>query len=76
MSELFYIESFNLFVGLIGKQTEFFLHPRLLCDNRFEGSLPMDLGRLNLLSEFQFDDSLLRTGFTGIGGVSRKFGHW
>ncbi|XP_024016954.1 protein MALE DISCOVERER 2 isoform X1 [Morus notabilis] len=48
----------------------------LLCDNRFEGSLPMDLGRLNLLSEFQFDNYLAPTGFPGIGGVSRKFGHW
>ncbi|EXB38223.1 putative LRR receptor-like serine/threonine-protein kinase [Morus notabilis] len=57
------------------KQTEFVLHPRLLCDNRFEGSLPMDLGRLNLLSEFQFDNYLAPTGFPGIGGVSRKFGH-
>lgn len=48
----------------------------LLCGNRFEGSLPLDLGGVNLLSEIQFDDYLASTRFTGIGGESRKFGHW
>ncbi|XVF25635.1 hypothetical protein REPUB_Repub13aG0230300 [Reevesia pubescens] len=43
----------------------------LLCDNKFE---PSDLGKLNLLSELQFDENLTSILATGIGCVNRKFG--
>ncbi|XWS15845.1 hypothetical protein CRYUN_Cryun34aG0036600 [Craigia yunnanensis] len=47
---------------------------QLLCDNKFEGSIPSDLERLNFLSELQFDENLTSMLCTGIGCVNRKFG--
>ncbi|KAH0985824.1 hypothetical protein GBA52_013001 [Prunus armeniaca] len=47
----------------------------LLCDNRFEGSIPLELRSLSLLSELQFDNYLTSSGNTGFGCVNRKFGH-
>lgn len=56
--------------------TKFPFHLRLLCGNKFEGNIPSDLGRLNLLSDLQFAENLTLTSATGIGCVNRKFGLW
>ena len=56
--------------------TKSYLWSRLLCDNKFEGSIPIDAGKLNLLSELQFDENLTSPVASGTGFANRKFGHW
>ncbi|KAK4386546.1 protein MALE DISCOVERER 2 [Sesamum angolense] len=46
----------------------------LLCDNRFEGSMPVEIGKLGLLTDLQFDE-ILTTASAGAGCMGRKFGH-
>ncbi|KAL0321300.1 UNVERIFIED_CONTAM: protein MALE DISCOVERER 2 [Sesamum radiatum] len=46
----------------------------LLCDNRFEGSIPVEIGKLGLLTDLQFDE-ILTTASAGAGCMGRKFGH-
>ena len=36
----------------------------------------MELERLHMLSELEFDDNLSAAVATGIDYVNRKFGHW
>lgn len=36
----------------------------------------MDAGKLNLLSELQFDENLTSPVASGTGFANRKFGHW
>jgi hypothetical protein len=47
----------------------------LLRDNKFEGSIPLEIRRLNLLSEFRFDGNLASAAATGVSFVNRKLGH-
>lgn len=65
-----------LFLHLSGTCVKLFLHHRLLCNNRFEGSIPLELKSLRLLSDVEIDDHLTSTGVTGFSCVNRKFGHW
>ncbi|THG04935.1 hypothetical protein TEA_012157 [Camellia sinensis var. sinensis] len=51
------------------------LRSLLLCNNNFDGDLPPELGKLNLLSELQFDENLAFAVTTKIGCINRKFGH-
>ena len=48
---------------------------RLLRDNKFEGSIALEIRRLNLLSEFQFDGNLASAAATGVSFINRKLGH-
>lgn len=49
---------------------------RLLCNNRFEGSIPVEIRKLSMLTDIQFDEILTSAAAAGIGCVNRKFGHW
>ena len=49
---------------------------RLLCDNEFEGSVPLELQNRSSLYELQFDDDLVFLWDAEIGSVYRNFGHW
>lgn len=51
-------------------------HSRLLCHNRFEGSIPVEIEKLGLLTDLQFDGILTTADAAGIGCTNRKFGHW
>ncbi|KAF2309541.1 hypothetical protein GH714_003755 [Hevea brasiliensis] len=47
----------------------------LLCGNKFEGSNPLEIGRLNLFSELQFDENLACAADSSTSCVNRKFGN-
>jgi hypothetical protein len=47
----------------------------LLRDNKFGGSIPPEIRRLNLLYELQFDGNLASGSTTGVSCVNRKLGH-
>jgi hypothetical protein len=47
----------------------------LLRDNKFGGSIPQEIRRLNLLYELQFDGNLASGSTTGVSCVNRKLGH-
>lgn len=48
---------------------------RLLCNNRFDGRIPVEIGKLSLLTDLQCD-GIRTTTAAGVGCVNRKFGHW
>lgn len=48
---------------------------RLLCNNEFEGSIPVELTRPNLQFELQCDENLISSVVAGIGCLNRKCGH-
>lgn len=48
---------------------------RLLCNNRLEGSIPVEVEKLGLLNNLQCDE-VLTTAAAGVGCMNRKFGHW
>ncbi|KAA3478509.1 protein MALE DISCOVERER 2-like [Gossypium australe] len=49
------------------------VHNVLLYDNKFDGSIPSEFGKLKLLSELQFDKNLASILATRIGCANRKF---
>ncbi|KAK8494532.1 hypothetical protein V6N12_034692 [Hibiscus sabdariffa] len=49
------------------------LRSLLLYDNKFEGNIPSNPGRLKLLPKLQLDGTLVSIFATGIGGANRKF---
>lgn len=52
------------------------VYSRLLCNNKLEGSIPMELKTLNCLYEMHYDENLLSLVTDGIGCLNRKFGRW
>lgn len=50
--------------------------PRLLCNNRFEGGMPVEIEKLSLLTNLQLDGILTTADAAGFGCSNRKFGHW
>ncbi|KAK8503297.1 hypothetical protein V6N12_034692 [Hibiscus sabdariffa] len=52
------------------------LRSLLLYDNKFEGNIPSNPGRLKLLPKLQLDGTLVSIFATGIGGANRKFRLW
>lgn len=74
------LDFFQHFIG-IGKEkfdSKFFSvnNLRLLCDNEFEGSVPLELQNLSSLYELQFDDDLVFLWDAEVGSVYRNLGHW
>lgn len=51
-------------------------HLRLLCNNRFDGSMPVEIEKLSLLTDLQLDNIFTSADAAGIGCTNRKFGHW
>ncbi|XP_058100835.1 protein MALE DISCOVERER 2-like isoform X2 [Magnolia sinica] len=47
----------------------------LLCDNKFQGSIPTDFGKLNMLFERQYDQSCMTDVATGIDCINREVRH-
>ncbi|CAN4123687.1 unnamed protein product [Withania somnifera] len=50
------------------------LRSLLICNNNLEGSIPFEIGKLHLLSELQFDETLIPAA-GGTCCVNRKFAH-
>lgn len=49
---------------------------RLICDNRFQGSIPAEFEKLKMLVEIQYDENLVANVKMGADHLNRKFGHW
>lgn len=61
---------------LLLSSVDTYFFSRLLCNNRFEGSIPVEIRKLSMLTDIQFDEILTSAAAAGIGCVNRKFGHW
>lgn len=49
--------------------------PRLIHNNNFEESVPLEIGKLHLVTELQFDENLTSAFAAGTRCI-RKFRHW
>lgn len=49
--------------------------PRLIRNNNFEEGVPLEIGKLQLVTELQFDENLT-SGFAAGTRCIRKFRHW
>lgn len=54
----------------------FVVHARLICDNDFQGSMPFEIEKPNMLIELQYDENLASDSSSGINCINKKVRHW